>query len=104
MIPPGPATKVYLALGATDLRKGFEGLGELVKHQLKEAPMSGHLFAFTNRNPSRIKLLYWDGSGMWVLTKRMAKGRFSWPRDEGAPPAAVAAGAGRGIDPLVERD
>ena len=55
MIPTGPATKVYLALGTTDLRKGFEGLSDLVRHQMKEEPMSGHLFAFTNRNRSRIK-------------------------------------------------
>jgi len=88
MIPTGPATKVYLALGTTDLRKGFEGLSDLVRHQLKGDPLSGHLFAFANRNRSRIKLLYWDGSGTWLLTKRLAKGRFSWPQDEGAPTAA----------------
>ena len=85
MIPTGPATKVFLALGTTDLRKGFEGLGDLVRHRLKEDPLSGHLFAFTNRNRTRIKLLYWDGSGTWLLAKRLAKGRFSWPGDEGTP-------------------
>lgn len=89
MIPTGPATRVYLAVGATDLRKGFNGLGDLVRHQMKEDPMSGHLFAFTNRNRSRIKLLYWDGSGMWLLAKRLAKGRFSWPEEEGAPTATA---------------
>ncbi|MBN9693313.1 MAG: IS66 family insertion sequence element accessory protein TnpB [Verrucomicrobia bacterium] len=89
MIPTGPATKVFLALGATDLRKGFEGLGDLVRHRLKEDPMSGHLFAFTNRNRTRIKLLYWDGSGTWLLAKRLAKGRFSWPGDEGTPTDAA---------------
>ena len=77
MIPTGPATKVYLSLGTTDLRKGFEGLGDLVRHQMKEDPLSGHLFVFTNRSKTRIKLLYWDGSGTWLLTKRLAKGRFS---------------------------
>ena len=82
MIPTGPATKVFLSLGTTDLRKGFEGLGDLVRHQMKEDPLSGHLFVFTNRNKTRIKLLYWDGSGTWLLTKRLAKGRFSWPREE----------------------
>lgn len=89
MIPTGPATKVFLALGATDLRKGFEGLSDLVRHRLKEDPLSGHLFAFTNRNRTRIKLLYWDGSGTWLLAKRLAKGRFSWPREEGTPTAAA---------------
>ena len=87
MIPTGPATKVYLALGTTDLRKGFEGLGDLVRHQMKEDPMSGHLFVFANRNRTRVKLLYWDGSGTWLLTKRLAKGRFSWPQDEAGVPA-----------------
>jgi transposase len=89
MIPTGPATKVFLALGATDLRKGFEGLSDLVRHRLKEDPLSGHLFAFTNRNRTRIKLLYWDGSGTWLLAKRLAKGRFSWPGEEGTPTAAA---------------
>jgi len=89
MIPTGPATKVFLALGATDLRKGFAGLGDLVRHRLKEDPLSGHLFAFTNRNRTRIKLLYWDGSGTWLLAKRLAKGRFSWPGEEGTPTNAA---------------
>ena len=89
MIPTGPATKVFLALGATDLRKGFEGLGDLVRHRLKEDPLSGHLFAFTNRNRTRMKLLYWDGSGTWLLTKRLAKGRFNWPGKEGTPTDAA---------------
>jgi len=90
MIPTGPATRIYLALGTTDLRKGFEGLSDFVKHQLKEDPLSGHLFAFTNRGRNRIKLLFWDGTGMWLLTKRIGKGRFSWPGVEGTPsPAAL---------------
>lgn len=89
MIPTGPATRVYLAMGATDLRKGFEGLSDCVKYQMKEEPLSGHLFAFTNRSRNRIKLLYWDGSGMWLLTKRIGKGRFSWPNDESSPSAVA---------------
>jgi transposase len=89
MIPTGPATKVYLAMGATDLRKGFEGLSDFVKHRMKEDPMSGHLFAFANRSRNRVKLLYWDGSGLWLLTKRIGNGRFSWPMDEATPSAAA---------------
>lgn len=87
MIPTGPATKVYLALGTTDLRKGSDGLGDLVRHQMKEDPMSGHLSAFANRDRSRVKLLYRGGSGTWLLAKRLAKGRFSRPRAEGATSA-----------------
>ena len=85
MIPVGPATRVYLAAGSTDLRKSFEGLGDRVRHHLKEDPLSGHWFVFCNRNKNRIKLLYWDGSGLWVCAKRLEKGRFSWPGSEGEP-------------------
>lgn len=84
MIPLGVATRVYLAAGVTDLRKSFEGLSGLVRHQLKEDPLSGHLFVFANRGRNRIKVLYWDGSGLWVCAKRLEKGCFSWPRSRGA--------------------
>jgi transposase len=80
MIPVGPATRIYLAAGATDLRKSFEGLSDMVRHQFKEDPLSGHLFVFSNRRHTRIKLLYWDGSGLWVCAKRLEQGCFSWPR------------------------
>jgi IS66 Orf2 like protein len=59
----GPATRVYLAVGATDLRKGFEGLFGLVKDRLGIEPLSGHVVCFCNRSRSRIKVLFWDGSG-----------------------------------------
>lgn len=90
MIPLGVATRVYLAVGATDLRKSFEGLSGLVRHQLKEDPLSGHLFVFANRGRNRIKVLYWDGSGLWVCAKRLEKGVFSWPRPgAGSEPAGL---------------
>jgi transposase len=85
MIPSGPATRVFLALGATDMRKGFEGLTSLVKHRFKEDPLSGHLFVFANKNRNRLKLLYWDGSGTWICAKRLESGRYSWPAPD-APP------------------
>jgi|SRR3954471_24929188 transposase len=75
----GPATKVYLALGSTDLRKGFEGLYGLVRDRLGLEPLSGHLVLFCNAERTRLKLLFWDGSGLWVCAKRLEKGRFSWP-------------------------
>lgn len=89
MIPLGPATRVFLAAGATDLRKSFEGLSGLVRHRLKEDPLSGHLFVFANRGRNRIKLLYWDGSGLWVCAKRLEKGCFSWPRSLAGTEAAA---------------
>jgi transposase len=78
----GPATRIYLALGATDLRKGFEGLYGLVRDRLSCDPMSGHLFLFSNARHNRLKVLYWDGSGLWICAKRLERGRFSWPRED----------------------
>ena len=85
MTPLGPATRIYLAPGATDLRKGFEGLSDLVRHRFKEDPFSGHLFVFANRGKNRLKLFYWDGSGLWVCAKRLEQGRFRWPSGQGQP-------------------
>jgi transposase len=70
---------VYLAVGATDMRKGFEGLYGLVRDRLQSEPISGNLFLFSNARRNRLKVLYWDGSGLWVCAKRLEKGRFSWP-------------------------
>ena len=75
----GAATKVYLAVGATDMRKGFEGLYGLVRDRLQCDPLSGHLFLFANGRRTRLKVLVWDGSGLWVCAKRLEKGRFRWP-------------------------
>lgn len=74
----GPATRIYLAAGATDMRKGFDGLYGLVRDRLKCEPLSGHLFLFTNARRNRLKALFWDGSGLWVCSKRLEKGRFHW--------------------------
>jgi transposase len=75
----GPATKIYIAVEAVDMRKGFEGLYGLVRDHLGQDPLSGHLFLFTNRTKTRLKALVWDGSGLWVCAKRLEKGRFGWP-------------------------
>jgi transposase len=74
------ATRVFLAPGATDMRKGFDGLFGLVRDTLGEDPLSGHLFLFANRDRTRVKVLVFDGSGLWVCSKRLEKGRFAWPR------------------------
>jgi len=78
----GPATKIYLAAGATDMRKGFDGLYALVRDRLELEPLSGHVFLFSNAERNRMKLIYWDGSGLWVCAKRLERGRFRWPRAE----------------------
>ena len=61
------------------MRKGFEGLHGLVGDQLQLDPLSGHIFLFSNVHRTRLKLLFWDGSGLWVCAKRLEKGRFRWP-------------------------
>ncbi len=75
--------KVFLALEPTDMRKQFNGLWAAAATQLGEDPRQGAVFVFANRDRDRIKLLYWDGTGVWVLAKRLEKGRFSWPSATG---------------------
>src|SRR5271167_3134584 len=62
------------------MRKGFEGLYGLVRDRLSCEPLSGHLFLFCNGQRNRLKVLVWDGSGLWVCAKRLEKGRFTWPQ------------------------
>ena len=62
------------------MRKGFEGLYGLVRDRLACEPLSGHLFLFCNAQRNRLKVLVWDGSGLWVCAKRLEKGRFPWPQ------------------------
>ena len=75
----GAATRIYLAVGATDMRKSFEGLSGLIREKLSQEPLSGHLFLFCNKPRNRLKVVFWDGHGLWVCAKRLEKGRFSWP-------------------------
>ena len=84
MFGRGTATKVYIALEAVDMRKGFEGLHGLVRDHLGEDPLSGHLFLFANRAHTRLKALVWDGSGLWVCAKRLERGSFHWPKPQEA--------------------
>jgi transposase len=72
--------KVFVALEGCDMRKGFNGLYGLVRERLGEDPRSGALFVFSNRRHTRLKILYWDGTGLWVMTKRLERGTFSWPQ------------------------
>lgn len=72
--------RVFVALEPVDLRKSFCGLEALVSERLKEDLRQGALFVFTNRRHSRLKILYFDGTGLWLLIKRLEQGTFSWPK------------------------
>lgn len=79
MIALPPGARVWVVAGATDLRKGFDGLAGLVQTQLTEDPFSGQLFVFRGRHGDRIKVLWWDGDGLCLFAKRLECGRFVWP-------------------------
>jgi transposase len=74
------SVKVCLATAPCDLRKSFDTLSALVREQLKEDPVSRTVFVFINRARNRVKLLYFDGSGLWICAKRLERGRFSHPQ------------------------
>ncbi len=79
MIAFGSNTKVYLASGATDMRKAVNGLMVLVQDVLEADPFSSHLFVFCNRLRDKIKILYWHNNGFWLLYRRLERQRFWWP-------------------------
>jgi len=79
MITAPPATRVWLACGVTDMRKGFPGLSVLVQDVLGKDPFCGHLFVFRGRRGDLLKVLHWDGTGLCLYAKRLEHGRFVWP-------------------------
>lgn len=79
MLTLSSATRIYVALGATDMRKQFDGLIAAARDVLKADPFSGHVFAFCNRRRDRLKLLCFDRSGFWLCAKRLEGGTFAWP-------------------------
>lgn len=82
MLTIGGTTRVFLAIQPVDLRGSFNRLYGYVAEVLREDPQSGHWFVFTNKAHSRVKVLVYDGTGLWVLNKRLSAGRFSWPSSE----------------------
>ncbi|MDA0349445.1 MAG: IS66 family insertion sequence element accessory protein TnpB [Verrucomicrobia bacterium] len=76
---PG-SVKIFLAVEPVDMRKSFNGLYSVATERLKENPVEGGLFVFCNKRRNRLKILLWDGNGLWVLAKRLEKGGFSWPK------------------------
>ncbi len=84
------SVRVFLAVEPIDMRKGFEGLHALVGERLGENVRSGALFVFVNKRHSRLKALYFDGSGLWLLSKRLEEGTFAWPKMEEIGAAKLA--------------
>ena len=82
--------RVFVARDPCDMRKGFDGLHALVTEKLGESATSGALFAFTNRRRNRLKILFWDRTGLWVCTKRLEEGTFSWPQPDAAGSAKLS--------------
>ena len=80
MIPVPSGSRVWLATGHTDMRKGFDGLAALVQTTLAANPFGGHVFVFRGRRGDIIKVLWFDGQGLLLLAKRLEKGRFVWPQ------------------------
>ncbi len=94
MLTIGPNTRIYLAVGTTDLRAGFEKLAILAQSLFAHEARSGHLFLFCNGARTRVKVLGWDGSGLWLCVKRLERGSFAWPT---AMPVSVPTGTGGGV-------
>jgi transposase len=76
---PAP-TQIWIAAGVTDLRRGFTGLSGMVQTKLEQNPFSGHVFVFRGRRGDLIKLIWFDGDGLCLFSKRLERGRFVWPQ------------------------
>ena len=79
MIPVPASTRIWLAGGVTDMRKGFNGLAAQAEQVLRSDPYSGHLFVFRGRRGDLVKIIWWDGQGACLFSKRLERGRFVWP-------------------------
>ena len=92
MLTLSPAVRIYLASGATDLRRSIDGLSAVVRERFGLDPLSGHLFLFRNRRGDRLKILVWDQSGFWILYSGSSRGRLRGPQKPTRGPWKCAAG------------
>jgi len=98
LLPRG--VKVHLAIDVIDMRKGLDGLAMLVQGVLRHDPFSGHLFVFRGRRANLIKIVYWDGTGLCLFTKRLEQGVFQWPRN--ADPSGTIALTSAQLSMLID--
>ena len=80
MIGPPSNTQIWIAAGVTDLRRGFDGLSALVQNKLEKSPLSGQVFIFRGRRGDLVKLIWFDGDGLCLFSKRLERGKFIWPQ------------------------
>ncbi len=80
MFFPEQQVRVFLYGQPVDMRRSYDGLHALARHGVQQDPLSGHLFAFRGKNATLLKILFWDGNGLCLFTKRLDRGQFVWPR------------------------
>ena len=80
MIGPPSNTQIWIAAGVTDLRRGFDGLSALVQNKLEKSALSGQVFIFRGRRGDLVKLIWFDGDGLGLFSKRLERGKFIWPQ------------------------
>ena len=91
MIKVPSGAQIWIAAGITDLRRGFDGLSALIQMKLEQDPFGGQVFVFRGRRGDLIKVLWWDGDGLCLFSKRLERGRFVWPQAENGTVALTRA-------------
>jgi transposase len=89
MLSTCEAPRVYLATGATDMRKSIDGLAAIVSQSFELDPFDASLFVFCNKGRDRLKILFWEHNGFWLYYRRLERGRFRWPASSSGEPMAI---------------
>lgn len=83
MLQFSPLMRIFICLSHVDFRKGIDGLAAVSRNQILQNPLNGAVFVFRNKRKTTLKLLFYDGQGFWLCTKRLSQGRFNWwPSDQ----------------------